>query len=111
MLPDHLTNELERIVATRLTEEMAPIEEAERRRLDAASDEKEERFAKQRREKLISLGWEGDNLEDKLSEDVDDFREERDSENEEELRLKLPDEREMREKQIRQEVIDERASH
>jgi hypothetical protein len=99
--------ELEPIVAQRLDEEMAPVEAARRKQLEAKAEAEEEAYAQRRRVELEKEGWEGVGLEDKLAEEVIDRRAELDRDNEAELHLEMARERETRARDIWRDVLEQ----
>jgi hypothetical protein len=105
---DESKDQLEAEVVRRLEREMAPIEEAARRRLTAKAEEDITLHLAGVRNDLEARAVCGDDLEDKLRDVELDFRAERFQRVEEELGLRLDAERTLRRALIEKEVLAER---
>ena len=108
MSRDESEHQLEPEVAERLEREMAPIEEALRRRLTEKADDEITSRLGHLRDDLEAQGVDGDDLEDKLRDEELDLRAEMVQEVEEELGLQLDAERTLRRALIQKEVLAER---
>jgi hypothetical protein len=108
MSRDESEDQLEPEVVERLEREMAPIEEAVRRRLTEKAEEDITSHLAHLRDDLEAQGVDGDALEDKLSDAELDLRAEKVQAVEEELGLRLDAERTLRRALIQKEVLAER---
>jgi hypothetical protein len=107
MSRDESEDQLEPEVVERLEREMAPIEEALRRRLTERAEEEINSRLGRLRDELEAQGVDGDNLEDKRRDKELDLRAEKDQLVEEELGLHLDAERTLRRAMIQKEVLAE----
>jgi hypothetical protein len=109
MSRDESEDQLEAEVVKRLEREMAPIEEAMRRRLTEKAEQDITSHLAGMRNDLQAQGVDGDDLEDKLRDVELDFRAEKFQRVEEELGLCLDAERTLRRALIEKEVLAERS--